>query len=67
LGFILKNETKWKKETVLAMVNQLPSKFELEDLIEKLILIETIEAVDKRIDKGEFYTQEQMEERVKKS
>jgi|GEM_PF-4008436 len=49
------------------MVNQLPSKFELEDLIEKLILIETIEAVDKRIDKGEFYTQEQMEERVKKS
>lgn len=67
MGFILKNETKWKKETVLAMVNQLPSKFELEDLIEKLILIETIEAVDKRIDKGEFYTQEQMEERVKKS
>ena len=51
---------------MLAMVNQLPSKFELEDLIEKLILIETIEAVDKRIDKGEFYTQDQMEERVKK-
>ena len=55
-----------EKDTVLAMVNQLPSKFELEDLIEKLILIETIEAGDKQIDKGEFYTQEQMEERVKK-
>jgi len=54
-----------EKETVLEMVNQLPSKFELEDLIEKLILIETIEAADKQIDKGEFYTQDQMEERVK--
>ena len=55
-----------EKETVLEMVNQLPSTFELEDLIEKLILIETIEAADEQIDKGEFYTQDQMEERVKK-
>lgn len=54
-----------EKETVIEMVNQLPPKFELEDLIEKLILIETIEAADKQIDKGEFYTQNQMEERIK--
>jgi len=55
-----------KKETVLEMVNQLPPKFELEELIEKLILIEAIEAADKQVDNDEFYTQDQMEVRVKK-
>ncbi len=48
------------------MVNQLPPKFELEELIEKLILIEAIEAADKQVDNDEFYTQDQMEVRVKK-
>lgn len=55
-----------QKDKVMEMVNQLPSEFELEDFIDRLILIEKVEEANKQIESGEFYTQEDVERMSKK-
>ena len=42
-----------KKETVIDTVNELPDKFELEELIEKLLFVESVEKGLQQLDKGE--------------
>jgi predicted transcriptional regulator len=54
-----------RKDKVLATVNELPSEFELEELIEKLIFIEKVEKGLAQLDKGESQTHEAVKQMVK--
>mgnify|MGYP000894807390 CR=1 FL=1 len=42
-----------KKETVIDAVNELPDKFELDVLIEKLLFVESVEKGLQQLDQGE--------------
>jgi len=53
------------KEKVLETVNALPSEFELEKLVEKLILIEKVEKGLSQLDKGETQIHEAVKQIVK--
>ena len=54
-----------RKDKVLEAVNELPSEFELEELIEKLIFIEKVEKGLAQLDKGEIKTHEAVKQIVK--
>lgn len=54
-----------RKDKVLETVNALPSEFELEELIEKLILIEKVEKGLAQLDNGETQTHEAVKQMVK--
>ena len=41
-----------KKETVIGTVNELPEKFELDELIEKLLFVENVEKGLQQLDAG---------------
>lgn len=55
-----------KKEKVIETVNGFPQEFDLEELIEKLILVEKIEKGLKQVDEGKTVPHEQVKEIVKK-
>lgn len=55
-----------KKEKVIETVNGFPQEFDLEELIEKLILVEKIEKGLKQVDEGKIVPHEQVKEIVKK-
>jgi predicted transcriptional regulator len=54
-----------RKDKVLETVNDLPSEFELEELIERLIFIEKVEKGLQQIDKGETRTHDEVKQIVK--
>lgn len=54
-----------RKDKVLETINELPSEFELEDLIERLIFIEKVEKGLKQLDNGESRTHEEVKQLVK--
>lgn len=54
-----------RKDKVLETVNDLPSEFELEELIERLIFIEKVEKGLQQLDKGETRTHAQVKQIVK--
>jgi hypothetical protein len=54
-----------RQEKVLETVNALPSEFELEELMEKLILIEKVEKGLSQLDNGETQTHEAVKQMVK--
>jgi predicted transcriptional regulator len=54
-----------RKDKVLETVNGLPSEFELEELIEKLIFIEKIEKGLAQLDRGETQSHEAVKQIVK--
>lgn len=51
-----------KKEKALDAVNDLPQEFELEELIEKLILVEKVESGLKQLDEGKVITHNDLKE-----
>jgi hypothetical protein len=53
------------KEKVLSSVASLPAEFSIDDLIEKLILIEKIETGLHQVRNGMMISQEEMEQKVK--
>lgn len=54
-----------RKDKVLETVNEFPSEFELEELIERLIFIEKVEKGLKQLDNGETRTHEEVKQLVK--
>ena len=55
-----------KKDKVLQTVNELPSEFNLEDLIEKLIFIEKVEEGIKAANEGKTISHQKLKEEIKK-
>lgn len=53
------------KEKVLDTINEMPSSFEVEELIEKLIFIEKVEVGLDQLEKGETVTNEELKQEVK--
>jgi predicted transcriptional regulator len=54
-----------RKDQVLETIKDLPSEFELEELIEKLIFIEKVEKGLQQLDKGEFRSHDEVKQIVK--
>jgi hypothetical protein len=55
-----------KKEKVLDTVNELPQEFELDELLEKLIFVEKVEAGLKQLEAGQVKSHDTVRETVKK-
>jgi hypothetical protein len=55
-----------KREKVIDAVNELPQEFDLDELIEKLILVEKVEQGLKQLDEGKTIDYAQVKELVKK-
>lgn len=53
------------KTTVLNMINQMHDEFELEDAIESLIIFDKIKKAEKQIEKGEFYSHDEVIKEIK--
>lgn len=56
-----------KKETVIDIVNQLPEKFELDKLIEKLLFIEKVEKGLRQLDAGKSKSHQEVKNNLLKS
>ena len=54
------------KEKVLKTINDLPSEFQLEDLVEKLILLERIEIGLQEVKDGKTISSDDAEQKMKK-
>ncbi|MGI4733790.1 MAG: hypothetical protein ACRYG7_01275 [Janthinobacterium lividum] len=53
------------KETILAALSELPAQVTLDEVVERLIFIEKVEEGLAELDRGEFKTQEEVEQLVK--
>ncbi len=49
------------KEKVQELVNHMPETFSIDDLVEKVILLQKIESAQQQIKNGEFYTEEDID------
>jgi hypothetical protein len=63
--FKLRKNNCMRKDKVLETVNALPSEFELEELIERLIFIEKVEKGFKQLDNDEARKHEEVKQLVK--
>ena len=54
------------KATVLSAINELPKDFSLDQLIERLMIIEKIDAAVAEVNNGEFYTHTDVKKLVSK-
>ena len=52
------------KEKVQELVNHMPETFSIDDLVEKVILLQKIEEAQQQIKNGEFYTWEEVEKEM---
>jgi predicted transcriptional regulator len=55
-----------KKEHILSALNELPREFDLEDFLEKLLVIEKLEAGLKDVKEGRVVSHEEVVKQVKK-
>lgn len=55
-----------KRDKVIATVKELPQEFELDDLIERLVLVEKVEKGLRQIDQGKTISHEQVKEMTRK-
>lgn len=55
-----------KREKALETVKELPQEFDLEELIERLVLAEKVEKGLQQIDKGQTLSHEQVKDMIKK-
>lgn len=54
------------KEKVLKTIQSLPDEFSLDELVERLILLEKIDAGLKQVEEGKTVSQEEAREKMKK-
>jgi predicted transcriptional regulator len=55
-----------KKQALVNIVNELPKEFNLDDLIEKLVVVEKIEAGLEDVKKGRTLSHEKVKKELKK-
>jgi predicted transcriptional regulator len=54
------------KQNVLETIKDMPEQFSVDELLDRLILIQKIEIGSKQFEAGEFYTHEEAKEKLKK-
>ena len=52
------------KEKVQELVNHMPNTFSIDDLVEKVILLQKIEEAKQQIKNGEVYTEEEIDKEI---
>lgn len=52
------------KEKVQNLISQMPETFSIDDLIEKVILLQKIEQAQQQIKNGGFYTEEEIDKEI---
>jgi anti-sigma28 factor (negative regulator of flagellin synthesis) len=52
------------KEKVQELINHMPNTFSIDDLVEKIILLQKVEEAQQQIKNGEFYTWEEVKEEM---
>ena len=65
-SLILMKQNSMKREKVIDAVNNLPQEFELDELLEKLILVEKVENGLKQLESNQVVPHEQVKEIAKK-
>jgi hypothetical protein len=55
-----------KREKAIEAIREFPQEFELEDLIEKLILVEKVEKGLKQLDEGKTISHQEVKDKIKK-
>lgn len=55
-----------KREKAIEAIREFPQEFDLEDLIEKLILVEKVEKGLKQLDEGKTITHQEVKDKIKK-
>lgn len=58
-------ETKTAKEEVMELLREMPDDVTLEEILDDLLVLERLKLSDQSIREGRFFTQEQVEERLK--
>ncbi|RYE25185.1 MAG: hypothetical protein EOP42_21640 [Sphingobacteriaceae bacterium] len=53
-----------KKVKVQELVNHMPDMFSIDDLVEKVILLQKIEQAKEQVKNGEVYTEEEMDQEI---
>ena len=52
------------KAKVQELVNHMPETFSIDDLVEKVILLQKVEQAKEQIKNGEFYTEDEMDQEI---
>lgn len=52
------------KEKVQNLISHMPETFSIDDLVEKIILLQKIEQAQQQIKNGEFYTEEEIDQEI---
>lgn len=52
------------KEKVQNLISHMPDTFSIDDLVEKVILLQKIEQAQQQIKNGEFYTEEEIDKEI---
>jgi hypothetical protein len=55
-----------KREKVLEKIKEFPQEFDLEELIERLVLVEKVEKRLLQVEEGKTFTHEQVKDMIKK-
>jgi hypothetical protein len=55
-----------KKSQIIDMLQSLPDEVEMEDVIERIILLFKIQRARRQIDNGQFYTNDEVKAQYKK-
>jgi len=55
-----------KKSQIIETMSEMPDEFSIEDIVEKLIILDKIEKGQKDIKEGKVFTETQAKERLKK-
>ena len=55
-----------KKAQLIETIEDLPEEFSVDDLIERLIILQKIEEGRKQIQEGQFYTEEEAKKKMEK-
>ncbi|RYU86887.1 hypothetical protein EWM62_17200 [Mucilaginibacter terrigena] len=54
------------KDKVKELVDHMPDTFSVDDLVEKIIILQKIEIARKQIENGEFLTEEELDAEIEK-
>lgn len=56
----------WKKARLKAAIDRLPDSFIIDELIEKLILMDKVERGNRQLEKGEIMSEENLDKEIEK-
>jgi hypothetical protein len=54
------------KDKVRELVNHMPETFSVDDIVEQIIILQTIEGARKQVENGEFYTKDELDAEIER-